>query len=887
MIGAGELSRWRFASRLARREVKRRPARTVLVVALVAIPVMAMTLGSVLSRTNDGEDSFRVREYPDGTDVVVRHGIGSGSEFLDRIPASADVATIVRGTVPVETVDGTIISWLTIADGGADGRPGDVLSVDSGRAPRTGEVWLSDTLIDDLGVGIGDTLELRHPTGSWTVVGAGRSRNDFDERILVMPDLPREQFSPGVLRSLTLIDLGEDPSPASVDAIYRAFLATIVAEATPPAMEDDVVFAEAPSYTDIFANGDMDNAALAWGWVAGTIALAAMGIVIAAAFATSARRQLVTIGLLSSNGASDRLVRRTLALQGLWSGLAGSTLGIGTAVIALPAFRSTLEGINDHVMASYRFAVSDIAVIAMTGIAAATIAAYLPARTASRVPVIAALAGRRPVGEVPGRLVPTGLVLFAFGIFLLVIAATSNGGNAPAAAGVLGGVCVLAGACCASPLAIDSMSRLAAALGGSSRFAGRSLGRSRTRSAAVVTAIAVTGALALSGATLAMELDDEEGRGRILPADAVAVVPRTDPLYSGELVDFQQPSDQPVEAERRRSIESIVPGAEWHDRRIVAWDAAPFADDVGFDEVTVYPGQTIVVADAAMLDLYELSATDRRALDDIGMLALNTWMGAELGEPSGESPTQQITLRAEGGDITLMAAVREDFVQSADSSGWPDLSHSDSVYGIDSYMITEAAAEAAGLDIVTSGAFLRSDAPLTVTQRRALDSQFGPEDFLSTVYRDVPQGAAPGGWSLSYDWRPNRPDSTAVQGVIVAVALILTLLVVAIGLSLAATESRDERDVLVAIGSRPVTMRSMAGVKAVVITLTGVALAVPTGLVPTFAVLTALDEGFELPWLALGALVLVVPVVAGAAAWAVSTVAQWARPVRMSNLAFD
>ncbi len=42
---------WRMASRLARREVRRRPGRTLLVVVLVALPVMAMTAGVVIART--------------------------------------------------------------------------------------------------------------------------------------------------------------------------------------------------------------------------------------------------------------------------------------------------------------------------------------------------------------------------------------------------------------------------------------------------------------------------------------------------------------------------------------------------------------------------------------------------------------------------------------------------------------------------------------------------------------------------------------------------------------------------------------------------------------------------------------------------------------------
>src|SRR5690606_34786068 len=50
----GRLSRLaalRCASRLARREVRRRPGRTLLVMALVAVPILAMTAGVVLART--------------------------------------------------------------------------------------------------------------------------------------------------------------------------------------------------------------------------------------------------------------------------------------------------------------------------------------------------------------------------------------------------------------------------------------------------------------------------------------------------------------------------------------------------------------------------------------------------------------------------------------------------------------------------------------------------------------------------------------------------------------------------------------------------------------------------------------------------------------------
>ncbi len=58
-----------------------------------------------------------------------------------------------------------------------------------------------------------------------------------------------------------------------------------------------------------------------------------------------------------------------------------------------------------------------------------------------------------------------------------------------------------------------------------------------------------------------------------------------------------------------------------------------------------------------------------------------------------------------------------------------------------------------------------------------------------------------------------------IQLAVAVGSLILVLAVVAIGLSLAAAESRDERDVLLAVGASPMTLRRVAATKAWVLTL--------------------------------------------------------------------
>jgi putative ABC transport system permease protein len=864
------LSRWRFASRLAGREVRRRPGRTLLVVVLIAVPVFGMTVGSVLVRTHVANADPVTRWWRPGTDIVVEQPLDAAVALSDAIAPDAEVSTVIRADgVPIVAADGTVLRDAAIEDPGS-GSPSRSITVTDGRQPQPGEVWLSRPLANRLGVDVGDRVTLDHPTGTWMVAGTGRVESDFGKLAVIMPDLPVEQFADGVFDRVTLIDLPADASAAAIAAAGRG-LGEVVSRPTA-----DDTFDPRVSWRGQDSEAETDTAPLAWGWVAGAIALAATGIIVAAAFATSARRQLVTVGQLSANGAPERLVRRSLALQGCWTGLVGSVVGVVAGVVALFVARSTIEEVNGAVLATFRFLPFDIGVIVATGTVAATVAALVPARSASRVPVLAALAGRRPLGVVPRRLVPVGAATFSLGVFLLFLGASSTGGgNAPAVAAVLGGLMVLAGMCCCSPLAIDTMSRVSARVGRSWRFAGRSLGRTRTRSAAVVTAIAVTGALGAAASTFAMNIDDTSDSRHLVLLPSVQIEDRE--------MGPAPPAAAPLDEGAREEVASILPRATVDPRRIATWE--PPVSERGVDEelmpipdVVPVLGGSLVIADPATIDLYELNASERAALESEGALLLDPWFV----EVDGSRSTEQMVFETASGEIVVPFAVRDHVREAIEN---PDQTPEfDGFVGTDLLMITEETARRLGFDIVDSGAVVRNDAPLTQAQLDALSRTF-EGTALAEWYRDADARAS--GWTYVGNFSFQPVPNAAIVGIVIGVVLVLTLLVVAIGLALAAAESRDERDVLVAVGARPRTMRSLAGSKALVMTLTGIVLAIPTGLIPTFAVTRAIDEPFQLPWLGLAGLLVGVPLIAGASAWAGSSIAQRFRPVRMSNFAFD
>jgi hypothetical protein len=446
---------------------------------------------------------------------------------------------------------------------------------------------------------------------------------------------------------------------------------------------------------------------------------------------------------------------------------------------------------------------------------------------------------------------------------------------------MVGGVFVLIGMCCCSPLAVDLLGRACARLSGTWRLAGRGLSRTRTRSAAIVTAIAVIGALTMAGAATVVAVDSGPGM-RELPSDAVMLMPNGgQAIPAPRLADFEPAPDDPVPPALETGITAIVPTARWYPRRIATWDPAPI--DVN-DPSSQPVWWQFVVADEATLDLYELSDVDREALARTGVLVNSPWF--DLDGFIGFADPGSVTLPMESGDVELAVAVRDEVRRRREDDG----DQLAGIYAPGDFLITEETALAAGFDIVTSGGFLRSDENLTNGQRNGVQELvFGKSIALGDYYADIPrvETAEMSTWSPYLDWPDHSSSETATQGILVGVAFVLTLLVVAIGLALAAAEGVAERDVLVAVGGRPRTMRSMAAVKAVVLTVTGLGLAVPFGLLPTYAVLRATDNAFHVPWLVLGALVVVVPLVAGAITWIVSAIGQRIRPVRISTLAFD
>lgn len=879
---------WRLAARLARRETRRRPGRTVLAALLIAVPVFAMTLGSVLVRTGAAASSWPVQfdmQWP-GADIVIEGTTWSAAERdglarrLDTLPAGSRIVDHLGAstTISAGNLDGDEVYFEWTDRRLDDPMLAGSVEVIDGRVPRDGEVLLDPGVAEALGLGVGDTLQLDRPSGTWEVVGIGRYRASYWRDLVVVPGFDRDRIADGFGGLTTLIDL-----PAEVTPSERSELAARVGGMT----------RDAEPFLDYSATGST----LAWGWVGGVLALVAVGIIVAAAFATSARRQLVAVGQLASNGATPRVIRATLVLQGTWTAAVGTVVGIGLGLAVLPFVAPVVEEWflqSDTV--GYRIAAGDLVAIAVTALVAGTIAAAVPARSLAKVPVMAALAGRRPLAQPPRWLVPTGVGLTLGGLGLLAVAgagasnASSNGGNTDlfALAIVLASVAVVFGMVCATPLVVERAGRLAAHLPLSPRLALRSMARARTRSAAVVAAIAVAVGGSVAVAMVADEAVLNQYYGdAFLPEDTlvirdsfggsgtVAVV--------GEVTGDEPPVDPPMlpaaapSAAQLDAIEQRLPGSTLEPILVAGFDPPPFrwSDPI----VWSTSGEGPVIATPGLLELVGLSDRDRQTLDGEGSIMVR---------PPDEMTG---TYRFDGPSSTTYA-IGDEIVQ-LDMPIGQDLPEFG--YGYWMMLITEAHAAELGFTQVQRGVIVRSDGDITddngvVIQDAFASFPFAPDAFVEPG--DPPratddQNVEGPWWNVAYaaQYRPgDSGDLWLARAIIVGIAVVLSLMVVAIGLSLAAAEGRHERNTLSVVGATPATMRRQTATGAAALALTGIALGIPTGFVPTWVLWRAVNgnDWPSFPWAVSAILVIAVPLAAAVATWLASAVSQRLRPVTIT-----
>jgi putative ABC transport system permease protein len=855
----------RLPLRIARREVRRRPGRSLLVALLVALPVAGMAMAVTLIRTDADKPASSWEQENGRADAVV---YGRGHDVAPSLPDGSRQLTVqaVYGDIKSATrrSGGVKLADMPLNDPIVAG----IHVLVEGRAPSApDEVAVSAELADEMEVGVGDELALERPGLTRTVVGEIEPVGCLScGTILFAPGmLPEEARLAFDGSAVVLIDLPDDLTLDELGALQRDSGGNL-----------DV--RELRLLSSAGYDGRADG--VRWSLVLGAVVLTVVGIVISAAFAVGARRQLVTLGQLSASGASPATVRTALVLQGTVTGLLGTLAGLALAAVLLVTGQSLVERVLDRRIDGYSSRLGDLAAVVVIGVGAATLAALIPARTAARVPTLAALAGRRPLAPVSRRLVTWGVAAVLGGLALLFLAVlgsqSGSSGDTWAFVAIVGGVAELLGACAIAPVVVARLEPLANRLRGSLRLGARSLARNRARTGGVVSAVAAAGALAVAAGGLLLGAEARHGPDSEVPDDVVVVTAgRFDqqtgiehlealPVEARQLVLDALPGAQPVTVDAALDPAAANGQASW-GARMRSYGADPLGEST--QNLPYWP--YALIASDAVLDAARVDDGAREQLDETGALIL-------VPPGFGDQLHGEVTAVLPDGRELPAVAVRHEY----------RLGYTSGV------LLTRATAEELGLEVQPAATLFRAPDPLTAAQRdevqdASYELQNLGNDAESPTYVNV-------------DWESpaSGPSPFQVELILSGVALVFSLFVVGVSLALAAAEGKDERDILTIAGAPPGMLARSAGARGWLLAVIGAGMAVPVGFLPVVVFATAqrrdqsggvFDEAFPLvfPTRTVLLLVVVVPLAVALASWFTSATAQRLRPVRVSTAVFE
>ena len=222
-----------------------------------------------------------------------------------------------------------------------------------------------------------------------------------------------------------------------------------------------------------------------------TVGMLLIALVAVGGFTVLAQRRLRSLGMLGALGATDRNIRLVVRANGVLVGVVGALAGTVLGLAAWLAYRPHLESSAHHLIGAFQLPWIVIGPAIGLAVAATYFAASRPARSVTRVPVVAALSGRpAPPKQVHRSAVP-GVVLFVAAAALLSYAGKSNGNGGGALELILGIVLLIVAIILLAPFCLVILARLGRRAPIAIRLALRDLARYRARSGSALSAISL------------------------------------------------------------------------------------------------------------------------------------------------------------------------------------------------------------------------------------------------------------------------------------------------------------------------------------------------------------------------------------------------------------
>ncbi len=443
----------RWAWRLFRREWRQQ----LLILLLVIVAVAAVVVGSAVAVNTPQPANFG---FGTAQDMATFVNTGKGKQSDLQSEDTQIVGLEHRfGTVQVivnETlhVPGSTQTYQLRSQDPHGPYGGPMLQLLSGKYPTgPNQIALTPGLATELDLRVGDTWS----QGGKTVVG-----------IVQNPQSLLDEFA--------LVPPGQVTDPTQVTVLFDA-------PGVDPGRIGTNVYTPAQNGTSNPINPKTIVLALA------TVGMLLIALVSVGGFTVLAQRRLRALGMLESMGATDRNVRLVLRANGVIVGAVGAVVGFALGLLAWLAYRPHNEQSAHHLIPTFALPWTVIVVAMVLAVVATLVAAGHPARAITRVPVVAALAGRpAPPRQIHRSFVP-GVIALVIGFFFFVASGAAGSG------GVIwlipGFIALVAGIILMAPFFLALLARVGRRAPIATRLALRDLARYRSRSGSALSAISV------------------------------------------------------------------------------------------------------------------------------------------------------------------------------------------------------------------------------------------------------------------------------------------------------------------------------------------------------------------------------------------------------------
>ena len=553
------ISAWRAALRMGRRDAWRNKGRSLLVIALIGLPVLILATADITYRTWQLSPSQRItRELGaaqaelqwEGNRLVQTPGAWLGGwtavgtktaatnsalpttrVVTTRLQTGSRVLEELEGASPLQFrttagIDQAAIIGLNYADPIARG----LIDQLSGRAPQhNGDVAVTSALAAASGLHIGSTVHVVNSTTQLTVVGIVRDTSHRDDQTFYV--------LPGTVSALEVASAATATTPP---AVTPGGPTTWFVDSPRPVTWTDVktlnqhgflvlsrqVFLHPPPNSQVdpralaiaSREGGISTQTLTIAALVAGMALIEVILLAGPAFAVGAHRRRRELALMSAVGGQRRDLRNVVLSGGVVLGLAAGVIavlaGVGLTAFGIPLLAehvNTLPG-------TYDLRPDELGLLVLVSVAAAAAAAVFPAHLAARTDVLAALGARRGSSQTPARFPIAGVSVAGLGT---VIALVGAAGSHSAVVILIGVGLIELGLIACTPTLLGLAARLSTNMPLPTRLAARDASRNRSAATPAVAAVmaSVLGAVAI---LIALTSSDQRAQHNYIPTLPVA-----------------------------------------------------------------------------------------------------------------------------------------------------------------------------------------------------------------------------------------------------------------------------------------------------------------------------------------------------------------------------